>query len=685
VAAGKVSRGGLQADGEVAYWSESRPEEGGRQVVVAAAPGQSPVDVSPHGVSVRTRVHEYGGGAFTAVDGVLYYSDADDERLYRYPAGLGKEAGDRSPVAITPPAAPGTTVRFADMRTTPSGRWLIAVEERIEAEATTHRLVAVATEGDLRVLPLVGGSDFVAAPRVSPEGTVLVWTCWDHPAMPWDRSALRAAWLFEDGRSGIALEDACPLAGGEGTSVGQPLWCRDGGLLFADERSGWWLPARLGPDELNAIVAGGSGDPDGQPGLAVRPLVEMEAEFHGPDWALGQSTMAELADGSVVARIRRYGRDQLVHLVPPDDPGGDRTAPWSSRVVDQPCVAISGVAVGTQANAAGVGRGGAEADRQSVWVMGSTPTEAQVVVELPWPFVAALTQESGGRDGHPARSVVHAAGRRHGETDPATVARAEAFVAPGPEVPVPGLYYAPTNPDVVPPEGTPPLVVFCHGGPTGSAEPGYDPVVQFFTSRGLAVAAVDYRGSTGYGRAFRRRLEGRWGEADIDDCVAYAQGLADAGRVDGRRMAIRGTSAGGLTALGALVRSDRFLGAASWYGVTDLEALTRDTHAFESRYCDTLVGPWPEAVARYRQRSPLVHAADIQGAVLLLQGADDPVVPADQAERFAAELRTHGRTCRLVVFPGEAHGFRRADTIEACLEAELDFYRTLFADQPLAT
>ncbi|MGH3579144.1 MAG: S9 family peptidase, partial [Mycobacterium sp.] len=218
----------------------------------------------------------------------------------------------------------------------------------------------------------------------------------------------------------------------------------------------------------------------------------------------------------------------------------------------------------------------------------------------------------------------------------------------------------------------------CHGGPTASAEAGFDPVVQFFTSRGLAVAIVDYRGSSGYGRAFRQQLDGLWGEADVDDCVAYAGALDEAGLVDGGRMAIRGTSAGGLTALAALIRSTRFAGAAAWYGVTDLEALAADTHDFESRYVDSLVGPWPEAEQTYRDRSPIHHPDRVSGEVLLLQGADDPVVPNDQSERFAAVLGDHGVRCRLIVFEGEAHGFRRASTIEASLEAELDFYRSLF-------
>jgi dipeptidyl aminopeptidase/acylaminoacyl peptidase len=253
--------------------------------------------------------------------------------------------------------------------------------------------------------------------------------------------------------------------------------------------------------------------------------------------------------------------------------------------------------------------------------------------------------------------------------------------------PIPGLFYSPfgglaggrADGSGDRPIGPPPLVVFCHGGPTSSADGGFDPVVQFFTSRGLAVAAVNYRGSSGFGRAFRQRLDGLWGEADVDDCVCYASALEEAGLVDGRRMAIRGTSAGGLTALGALIRSRRFAGAAAWYGVTDLEALAADTHDFESRYVDFLIGPWPEAADTYRARSPIHHADRVAGSVLLLQGSDDPVVPPDQSERFAAMLSEHGVACRLVVFAGESHGFRMAGTIEASLVAELEFYQDVFA------
>ncbi len=661
VAAGKVSRSGLQRDGASLFWIESRPEQGGRQVVVRAGPGKAPVDVSPAEVSVRSRVHEYGGGAATVSAGTLFYVDQADQRWYRAPAA--GDAGAR-PVALTPrPTDTSVAVRYADGRMTPSGRWLVSVEERVAGQSGTHRLVAVSTDGSQGVVPLVGGSDFVAAPRPSPDGGWLAWVSWNHPSMPWDSSEVLVAPLSEqDGqiRLGEPVRAGPTRPGGadEGVgaagdrSVGQPRWCRDGSLVFVDDRSGWWLPYRVAPGQL----AGGHRGPVA--------LVDLPHEFHAPDWALGQSTIDELADGSLVGRMHADGRDQLVRLAPPAD-GGD--GPWSVEVIDQPCVTIGGVVAGPPDTPE---PGDSSPQAQWVAVLGSTATEAHAVFEIPLEAGAPAVRRS-------AAPLLLGA--------PGDVARARPFEVTTPSGPVPGLYFAPTNSRVEEhgahpgPHARPPLVVFCHGGPTGAADPGFDPVVQFFTSRGFAVASVDYRGSSGYGRGYRISLNGRWGEADVDDCVGFAVGLAEAGLVDGSRMAIRGTSAGGLTALGALVRSDRFAGGVAWYGVTDLEALAVDTHDFESHYVDSLVGPWPESAATYRDRSPIHQAEKVSGAVLLLQGADDPVVPADQSERFAALLDRHGIPCRLEVFDGESHGFRRAETIAACLDAELDFYHSVFS------
>jgi dipeptidyl aminopeptidase/acylaminoacyl peptidase len=632
VAAGKVARAGLQADGGRVAWVESRPDEGGRQVVVAVDPvgggDATPVDLSPADVSVRSRVHEYGGGAATVSGGVLFYVDQEDQAWYR-------TGPDPDAVPHRLAGTGGAAARHADGRVTADGRWLVSVEERVDGASATHRLVAAPIDGAGPARVLVEDGHFVAAPRPSPDGRWLAWCTWDHPDMSWDASTLRLAPLETAG--GVpTVGPRRTVAGGPGVAVGQPRWASDGALLFVDDRTGWWVPYRLAPD----VLAGG--------GSAATALVDVAAEFHGPDWVFGQHTFDELADGSLVARMGAGGRDWLVVLRRP------ATAPdggaWAIEEVDQPCVSLAGVV---------------SPDGVDAVVVGTTATESAVVLEV------AL---DGTR---PARRLSPPPGVPVPE---ARTSRAEARVAATPTHGVPGLFFPPTNPDVTPdPRRPPPLVVFCHGGPTAAAQPGYDPVVQFLTSRGIAVASVDYRGSTGFGRAYRDALQGAWGEADVDDCVAFARSLAAAGLVDGGRMAIRGTSAGGLTALAALVRSRAFAGAVAWYGVTDLAALATDTHDFESRYLDGLVGPLPGAAAAYRDRSPLHRTADLVGRVLLLQGADDPIVPLDQAERFAAELRSRGSGCELLVFPGESHGFRSASTIEAALDAELGFYRTLFA------
>ncbi len=632
-------------------------------MVVRSTDGQPPEDISPVGVSVRSRVHEYGGGAATVTGGTVFYVDQADQHWYR------SIPGATQPVALTPgPRPDGAGFRYADGRLTGSRRWLISVEEQVGPGDTAHRLVAClawpgtsghqpsgeepgtdqpgtvessAGEPSAPVM-LDDQADFYASPRVSPDGGWLAWVSWDHPSMPWDSSTLWVGRLVETETS-LTVVEARPLAGGQGVSVGQAQWWRDGSLAFVDDRSGWWLPYRVPAGDLTARSIGRA---------AAFPLVDREADFHAPDWVFGQSTMAELANGSVVARMHADGRDDLVLLSPP---GLDEEVYWGERVVDQPCVSITGVVVATD----GTGE-------ERLCVLGSTPTEASGVFEV------SLDGET------PVRRLSEAP---EGLLPTDRVSHARAFVADTPNGPIPGLFFAPVDAARagISPIEAPPLVVICHGGPTSAAEPGFDPTVQFLASHGLALAVVDYRGSSGYGRAYRRRLDGLWGEADVDDCINYALALSAAGLVDGQRMAIRGSSAGGLTALAALIRARCFAGAVAWYGVTDLAALATDTHDFESRYVDSLVGPWPEAAETYRARSPIHHVDALSGRVLLLQGADDPVVPPDQSERFAEALSAHGVACELIVFPGESHGFRQASTIEAALGAELEFYRALFA------
>jgi dipeptidyl aminopeptidase/acylaminoacyl peptidase len=617
--------GGLQMVGDTCWWSESRPHEGGRMVVMRLCRGGVAEEVSPPEVSVRTRVHEYGGGAHVAVGDSLLYTDLADQALWWL------DPGER-PVSLTPPPPPGETHRYADARPVAGGRFVLALRERHHGDAVDDELVAVDRSGLLAPSVLVAGRDFFAAPRPSPDGRRLAWLTWDHPNMPWDGSELWVADLDlpgpgapPDGADGAddaaavpRLGDPVCIAGGPDESVGQPTWAGPD-LWFVSDRFGWWQPYRW------------------HPGAPPRRVVSDEAEYHGPDWSLGQATMDVRADGHLVCRVRRQGRDQVVIVDP--DTGRD-------RVVAQPCVTVSALRCGPG---------------DEIVVMGSGITESTAIYRL----------TPGDAEAPP--EVLHR---------PAAAPLEERWVSAPHELAFPTgggttaslLFYAPHGPGCSAPAGTrPPLLVVCHGGPTAGAEPGFDAGVQLWTTRGMAVAVVDYRGSTGHGRAFRRLLDGAWGVADAEDCMAAATFLAETGRVDGRRMVVKGSSAGGFTALRCLVPGGPFAAAVVAYGVTDLAALAADTHKFESRYLDRLVGPWPAAAAVYDDRSPARHPERVEGAVLLLQGAEDPIVPPDQAERMVAALRRRRVRCDHVVFAGEGHGFRRAETLTRAAEIEIAF------------
>lgn len=623
VAAARVSRSGLCSAAGRLWWLESRPLEGGRSVVVAGRPGERvPTVVSPPGVSVRSKVHEYGGGAFCVTGeaggaggaATLVYVDQDDQLVWR--AGTGA-TGD--PVRLTT-GEDGERWRYGDLRPAVRG-WVTALRERPgTARPVVRQAVALDTGRPGGAVVLADGRDFLAAASTSPDGERLAWVCWDHPDMPWTASELWLGTLAWEAGQGPHLAAAERLAGGRTpggreVSVGQPMWCEDGSLVFAADDGGWWQPWRWSA------------------GAGLARLCDEEAEFHGPDWSLGQATIAEERSGRLACRRQADGLDALCRL-----PRGGGPA----VVVDQPCVALSTV----RAHAGGV-----------AW-LGATARAPAAVWWLP-------------EGGSPAPAFDD-----HGPLEEGDVSVAEPFTCTGAGGrTVHGHLYAPRLQGVAGPPGEPPpLVLHCHSGPTGSAGAGFDPVVQLLTTRGIAVATVDYGGSTGYGRAYRDALRAGWGIVDVDDCVAAARHLADAGRVDGGRMAVRGSSAGGFTALGALVRARVFAGAVSWYGVTDLLALSAVTHDFEAHYNDWLVGPLPAAAEEYRRRSPVHRVDDMAGAVLLLQGLDDPVVPPDQSAAMAEALRARGVRCDYRTFEGEGHGFGKSDTIRAALEAELEFH-----------
>ena len=635
----KVSLYELCSDGASLYWLESRPSDAGRVVLVRAT-GGTISDHSPPGVSVRSRVNEYGGGALTLVpgrnEGAFAYVDDADQCVWFCDGAANETAGGARP--LSPPAPGGERHVHGGLSTTADGNWVLAVREshRPGAIRPVRAVVALATfTAAPRAVTLLEGHDFFGAPRVDGTGERLAVVAWDRPAMPWDSSLLlvlplTAGWT-DDGSP--RLEPAGPprtMAGGQAESVGQPGWRADRTLRFVSDRTGWWQP----------YVHPGTPEPTGTAVVCT----EEDAEFHSPDWVLGQSTMAELPDGTLAARRTAHGRDDIVLL------RGSEEAP---HVLAQPCVSISALC----------------AHRDGVALLGSTEDAPTSVWTCAVPGADAM---------HAAAAPPAAAMRPpvRGPLGSDDVAPGESFTLNGRRGrAVYGTLYRPVLAGTQGPEETrPPLLVSCHGGPTSCCQAGLDLTVQFFTTRGFAVACVDYAGSSGYGRAHREALRGRWGEADSEDCLDAALFLAARGDVEAARMAIRGSSSGGMTALNALAAGEGFGACVAWYGVTDLLALAATTHDFEAHYTDTLIGPLPEAMDLYEARSPVNRATAMTGSVLLLQGTEDAVVPPDQAERMRDALVRVGTACDLRFFEGEGHGFRRADTLTACLEAELAFY-----------
>ena len=652
IAEGGVSTMWPQSAGESLYWTELRPLENGRYVVVRRAPGGEIADVTPPGVSARTLVHEYGGGmyvAFIGADGAesVIFSDQADQRLYRQdlrPAGEAQPAHWTDPRPLTPAPPAERAHRYADGRVTPDGRLLVTVRERHEAGGdVVNELVGLPTDGSAEPRVIASGHDFYAAPRLSPDGRRLAWLSWDHPRMPWDGTELWTAELAGDGTvSGERL-----VAGGPQESILQPLWSPTGELWFASDRTGWWNLYAVAVDG----EAGGAGGADGLPEPC--PLVVRDAEFVKVPWVFGLQHYVFLADGTLAVSYTEDGRDHLAVL--DAAPAGQGVAHEGSvlRELESPYSVVYSLAP--------------LGDRLAL-IAGKHTEGLQVAVVDP-------------------RSGDHELVRRGRPVliDPAYISRPEAITFPTEG----GLrahanFYPPANPDFVAPDGElPPLLVNVHGGPTSDSEAMLDLDVQYWTSRGIAVVDVNYGGSTGYGREYRERLRGEWGVVDTVDSINAARYLVARGDADPARLGVRGGSAGGYTTLNALTRFDVFSAGASLFGLADLEAFaTGGTHKFESQYLDSLLGPYPERRDVYRERSPIHHVDDISCPVILLQGLEDVIVPPAQADIIVAAMRRKGLPFAYIGFEGEQHGFRKAENIIRSQEAELYFYGRVWGFTP---
>ena len=521
----------------------------------------------------------------------------------------------RLPGGEAAPLTPETGRRYADMVVDLGRSRLIAVREDHAGHEPVNEIVGVDFEsGEERVL--VSGNDFYSSPRLSPDGRRLAWLTWHHPDMPWDATELMVCDLGADGLP----ENVERIAGGEDESIFQPEWSPEGTLHFVSDRTGWWNLYREG---------------------RVEPLCEREAEFGSPQWVFGMSTYAFLSPGRIVCSYRERGSSHLAILDTESRELGPLETPYSTIAYVR-----------------------ADEPTGSVFFLGSSPTEAACIVRL---------DPSTG---------LHEVLRRSGdlEIDPGYLSIPEPIEFPTENGQTAHAYfYPPKNRDYTAPDGElPPLLVMSHGGPTSASTTAFDPRIQYWTSRGIAVVDVNYGGSTGYGREYRRRLEGAWGVVDVDDCANGAVYLAERGLVDGGRLMITGGSAGGYTTLCALAFRDTFAAGASHFGISDVEALARETHKFESRYLDRLIGPYPGRADLYQERSPIHSAGRLSCPVIFFQGLEDEVVPKDQAEKMFAALRDKGLPVSYVPFEGEQHGFRRAENIKRALDGELYFYSRVF-------
>ncbi len=614
VSGSSIRYGGVIIDGDDIYWLEGRPRENGRTVIVRLHEGRRE-DVLPEPYSARSRVHEYGGGAMAVRNGHIWFVNDADQQIYHV-AGSPREGNGIRQVT----RADGC--RFADIVIDDRHDCLYAVREHNSDESRpepVNDLVRIGrSSGEISVV--ANGDDFYSAPALSPDGRYLSWISWVHPDMPWDETVLWLADVGVDGRfSGVRR-----IIAEAGQAVFQPDWSPDGRLYFVNDPAGWWQLYRL--NDLNDVGA-------------VERICDYEAEMGLPLWQFGMKTYAFQNERRIIATLCEQGLWRLIGICA--DTG--KMEPICTRYNSFSCIA-------------------ADEQKAVVVAAGFTFMDEVASINLQTGVITRCNEagETGLDDGWLSTA------------QPVSFPTTNDGIAHG-------FYYEPGNPDTQGQPGElPPLLVMSHGGPTGAASASLNLRTQFWTSRGFAVLDVNYRGSTGYGRAYREKLKGYWGIYDVDDVVAGAHYLVERQLADRRRMSIRGSSAGGFTTLAALAFTDVFSAGCSLYGIGDLESLAMDTHKFESHYLDYLIGRYPEEKDIYVRRSPLNHVDQLSCPVIFMQGAEDRVVPPQQAEKMVAALKDKGISAELLMFEGEQHGFRRAETIRQALVSELAFYDRVY-------
>lgn len=611
IVAGSIGISSVMLDRDNVYWLESRPQEKGRNVLVKWTEEAGKQDITPADFNVRSKVHEYGGGAFLVVQETVYFVNFADQCLYQ-------QKGESQPQAITTPS----NRRYADLILDKQHQRLICVCEEHSQPETEPKNTIVAVDlatGDVEVL--VAGDDFYSSPRLSPDGTQLAYLSWNHPAMPWDETKLWLAQLKDDG----SIAETICVVGNKEESINEPRWSPDGLLYFVSDRTDWWnLYRRNQTGEIEAICP-------------------MEAEFTYPHWIFGLSSYSFVTPSQIICAYTQKGRWYLGSLAIPSG---------QLDTFDLPYTDISSV----------------HSTKNKLVFLGSAPTEPTTVV------LRDLESQTS--------KILHRSSNL--DISVGYFSTPEFISFPTSE----GLtayawYYPPQNQwFTAPPGELPPLIVKSHGGPTAPAAVNFNLRIQYWTSRGFGYLDVNYGGSTGFGRKYRQRLQGKWGIVDVEDCINATKYLVEQKKVDPERLIITGSSAGGYTALAALTFYDVFKAGASHYGISDLEVLATDTHKFESHYLDSLIGKYPQAKAIYQARSPIHFTEKLACPIIFFHGLQDKVVPPNQAEMMVKAIRGKGLPVAYVTFPTEAHGFRQAENKKRALEGEFYFYSRVFGFNP---
>jgi len=597
VAQNNITFQDLVLDNNNIYWSEMRPSENGRYVIVKQTNDLNQQDMLPPGYNARNRVHEYGGASFTVKNDIIYFINYKDQKIYELKP-------QQMPRAITPE---GT--RFADMHVTPFG--IIAVAESHTGNNPPENYIAQINIDSGKVSKIASGYDFYAGIAISHDYQHIAWICWNQPNMPWDNNQLWIANLSDNGI--ISPKQVDPDTPNQ--SFFQPQWRDDNKLFVVSDKSNWW--------NIYSIY-----------NLKMSPVFEVESEIGLPQWVFNMSTWG-FYNNKIICTFSDKGIGKLFEY---------DNAKLSE--IKLPFTSYSQI----------------RSNNTNLVMLAGSSNKPTMLIKLDHHYKYNVLQTSSQLE----ISTDYLSQPEHIEFNTTDGRKAYAY------------FYPPKNKEYQSiPGSLPPLIVQSHGGPTASANANLNLKIQYWTSRGFAFADVNYAGSTGYGREYRKSLEGKWGIYDIDDCSSFAKYLYEHHKVDKNKLAITGGSAGGYTTLAALTFTDTFHVGASHYGVSDLEALAKETHKFEAKYLDKLIGLYPEEKSLYQARAPINHIEKLSAPVIFFQGAEDKIVPPSQAEAMYLALKNKNIKTSYFLFPEEQHGFRKSENIITALEEQRKFFLSI--------